>query len=236
MDMMDGYLNAGRGITCDNFFTTLNLADRLLAAGTTVVGTIRGQRREVPTNLRRSRGQELHSSDFVYTPIAGIGHATLVRYVPKRNKNVLLLSTQHQGPDVSNVPGHNRKPEIILHYNRTKGGVDTTDQMVAHFTCQRGTRRWPIKVLMFILDVGALNAYRIWIGAQPDWFPDPVRRRRKFIFELTDALIRPLIQRRLAEPGLKSCVNLLSILIMCFNPFHLKCFVFLCVLVTFDLL
>ena len=34
------------------------------------------------------------------------------------------------------------KPEIILHYNATKDGVDTCNQMCGMYTVQCSTRRW----------------------------------------------------------------------------------------------
>ena len=60
---------------------------------------------------------------------------TLVSYVPKPRKNVVLMSTQHSTGDI--VVEEKNKPEIILFYNQyqTKGGVDTVDWMVKQYIC-----------------------------------------------------------------------------------------------------
>lgn len=56
---------------------------------------------------------------------------TLVSFVPKPNKAVLLLSTKHHDNQVDHKTG---KPMIILDYNKTKGAVDTVDQMCHKYT------------------------------------------------------------------------------------------------------
>lgn len=47
---------------------------------------------------------------------------TLVSYIPKKNKNVVLLSTLHTAADISDRG--NRKPVIILDYSHNEGGMD----------------------------------------------------------------------------------------------------------------
>ena len=62
-------------------------------------------------------------------------------YVPKQRKNVLVLSTMHDTPEIDE--GNRNKPIMIQFYNRTKGGVDTEDQMLDMYGAKVGTRRWP---------------------------------------------------------------------------------------------
>ena len=62
-----------------------------------------------------------------------------------------------------------KKPDIILFYNSTKGGVDTIDQMCRHYTAKPETRRWPMAVFYAMLNIEALNAYVIWTEANPGW-------------------------------------------------------------------
>jgi len=51
-----------------------------------------------------------------------------VPYVPKPNKAVVLISSEHHSDAI--VESNDSKPEIILFYNKTKGSVDAFDQMV----------------------------------------------------------------------------------------------------------
>lgn len=55
----------------------------------------------------------------------------LVSYVPKKGKNVLLLSTKHREPQVEEVA--KKRPQTILDYNRCKGKVDNLDRVSTRF-------------------------------------------------------------------------------------------------------
>ncbi|CAB4056464.1 unnamed protein product [Lepeophtheirus salmonis] len=89
-------------VTCDNFFTCYQLGQQFLKRKITMVE------------------RDVFSSKFVFTPTT-----TLVSYLPKKNKNVVLLSTLHKDGSISDRV--DRKPIIIMDYNRNKGGVDNLD-------------------------------------------------------------------------------------------------------------
>ena len=55
------------------------------------------------------------------------GGITLVSYTPKPNKQVVLLSTMHHSPEENETT---KKPEKMMYYNKTKGGVDSLYQLV----------------------------------------------------------------------------------------------------------
>ena len=55
----------------------------------TTVGTVRKNKTKLPRALLASKGRDIFSSKFAFTPIA-----TLVSYIPKKNKNAVLLSTR----------------------------------------------------------------------------------------------------------------------------------------------
>ncbi|GLV37561.1 hypothetical protein CBL_20373 [Carabus blaptoides fortunei] len=63
---------------------------------------------------------------------------SLVSYVPRKNKAVILLSTLH---DDDAMDPDTRKPQIILDYNVTKGGVDTFNKMCAAYSVSRAPER-----------------------------------------------------------------------------------------------
>ncbi|KAJ8894289.1 hypothetical protein PR048_006904 [Dryococelus australis] len=84
---------------------------------------------------------------------------TIVSYVPKKRKAIVLLSTRYH--DATIHEDEDRKPEIIQHYNVTKGGVDLGD-MSSEYSCVRMTIRWPLRLFMEIIDIAALNTYILW--------------------------------------------------------------------------
>jgi len=71
----------------DNYFTSYGLATDLLALKTTVVGTMRKNKGDLPKELLPNRGRPERSSNFCFD-----GQLTLTGDVPKKNKAVILLS------------------------------------------------------------------------------------------------------------------------------------------------
>ncbi|XP_053271933.1 piggyBac transposable element-derived protein 4-like [Pleuronectes platessa] len=187
LDMTAGL--KGHNITCDNFFTSHGLGQELLKRKLTMVGTVRKNKPQLPPALVSTRGREALSSKFAFTDTH-----SLVSYLPKKNKNVILMSTLHKDAAVSEA--EHRKPQIILDYNRNKGGVDCLDKLTGTYTCKRMTARWPVAVFHNILDVTACNAYVVWTAIDPAWNQGKRFKRRLFLAELGKALVTPLIQRR----------------------------------------
>ncbi|XP_071029739.1 piggyBac transposable element-derived protein 4-like [Oncorhynchus clarkii lewisi] len=196
---------SGRNVTCDNFFTSYDLGQWLLERNLTMVGTVRKNKAELPPALLQSRGRQVLSSRFAFTPTA-----TLVSYLAKRNKNVLLLSTLHTEGHVSDR--RDRKPALILDYNCNKGGVDNLDKVVGTYSCRRMTARWPLVVFHNILDVSSYNAFVIWREIKPDWMPGKRNKRRVFLEQLGKALVKPLIQRWQHLPRTEAASALVKVL------------------------
>lgn len=122
LEMTEGL--QGNTVTCDNFFTSYSLAEELLKRKVALVGTIRKNKPELPPILLQVRQRALFSSIFAFTRTH-----TAVSYIPRRGKNVLLLSTKHREPAVTD--DEKKKPKIIADYNRCKGGVDNLDKVCA---------------------------------------------------------------------------------------------------------
>ena len=58
----------------------------------------------------------------------------LLSYVPKENKNVLMLTTAHDQPIIDD--GWRNKPEAILFYNEQRCGVDFVNSMLKDISSQ----------------------------------------------------------------------------------------------------
>ncbi|CAF0977383.1 unnamed protein product [Didymodactylos carnosus] len=129
------WINKGRSVTADNYFTRAELAEDLLGVQTALAGKIRKNKPEIPRELQPNRQRPENSSIFCFD-----GLLTLVSYVPKKYKAVILLSSMHHETIVSEET--HKKPEIILYYNETKGGVDRMDQMAQTYSCKRKINRW----------------------------------------------------------------------------------------------
>ena len=141
-DLVDHLSGGGRNITTDNFFTSYNLDQELMRQNLTLVGTLRSNHGEIPIEMLPSRHWEKLSSIFGST-----NNTLMVSYVPKRNKSVELLSTMHEKFEIS--PSEQKKPEVILFYNETKGSVDTVDMMARQYSRKRDTCRWLLAIFLW---------------------------------------------------------------------------------------
>ncbi|KRZ10407.1 hypothetical protein T11_986 [Trichinella zimbabwensis] len=92
-------------------------------------------RKEVPLYMRPNQTDALHSSRFLFTK-----DAMLPLYVPKKGRNVTLLSTQHMDDCVDEL--QDWKLRVILEYNACKGGVDAMDKMVREYSCYSSSICW----------------------------------------------------------------------------------------------
>uniref|UniRef100_UPI003AAEECD7 piggyBac transposable element-derived protein 4-like n=1 Tax=Centroberyx gerrardi TaxID=166262 RepID=UPI003AAEECD7 len=187
LDLTEGL--QGNTVTCDNFFTSYALAEELLRRKVALVGTIRKNRPELPPQLLRTKQRAPRSSLFAFTKTH-----TAASYIPKQGKNVLLLSTKHREPAVSDA--EHQKPAIITDYNRCKGGVDNLDKVVGTYSCRRRTCRWPLVLFYNILDVSAYNAFVLWAAVDPSWNQAKTFKRRLFMEELGKTLVSPQVLRR----------------------------------------
>jgi hypothetical protein len=112
------------------------------------------------------------------------------------------MSTQFLDDSVSDES--RKKPSMILEYNRTKGRVDNADKLVREYSCARRTSRWPLRLFMNMLDIGALNAFIIWMLKNKDWNQRKPNRRYRFLLELGKELTNPNILRRASNPMVSS--------------------------------
>ena len=88
-------------------------------------------RREVPSQLKAAKGREIESTKALYDHSNKI---LLLSHVPKRNKNVLMMSSTHSSISITDC---HKKPTVITDYNKHKGGVDTLDENCEEFSCLR---------------------------------------------------------------------------------------------------
>ena len=72
-------LKSGYGITTDNFFTSIPLAQELLKRGLTLTGTLRKNKTEIPAELQPMPARKELSSMFAFN-----GNLTVVSYAPQK--------------------------------------------------------------------------------------------------------------------------------------------------------
>ena len=169
----------GYNICCDNFFTSLPLAEKLQQEKLSLVGTIKKNRRDLSKVMTEPQKGSINSSNFFWHKKSG---AMFVKYQPKPKKTVCLLSTMHSTPDVDTTTAA-KKPCVIGFYNENKVGVDIFDQMARLYSTRSASRRWPFAVWGNILDIAAINACALFIKSTGNYIS-----RRDFTLELIECL------------------------------------------------
>ncbi|UYV79928.1 hypothetical protein LAZ67_18001114 [Cordylochernes scorpioides] len=97
-----------------------------------------------------------------------------------------MLSTLHHDANIDDSTGELKKPEMIMFYNMTKGGVDMMDEMTATYNCARNSRRWPMVIFYSLLNIGAINSQIIHFA---NGNASKVKSRRHFLKTLSLDLI-----------------------------------------------
>lgn len=204
------WLNNGANITMDNFFTSYALGKDLWTNyNTTIVGTIRTNKREIPvpfSSAAQAKQRGKFASVFCFSD-----ECQLTSYTSNTLKNVVLLSTAHQTENIDSN-SRTKKPVVILDYNKFKGGVDTFDQMIRGSTCKRKCNRWPMCLFYNMIDVGAFCAFRLFELCHPSWHPRPSDKRKVFLKELALELITPHLKDRCKLPLKKSTLEAMKLI------------------------
>lgn len=108
---------------------------------------MRKNRKDLLKILLDIKSRAVYTSYFLFTT-----DLTLVSYITKPRKFVILLSSTHHEHEIANE-NEKFKPDIILAYNKTKSGVDVLDKLVREYSCKRNTRRWPLRLFFNLIDI-----------------------------------------------------------------------------------
>ena len=182
------YGRRGRTVTTDNWFTSLPLALSLRNNGLELVGTIR-DKPYIPRELQ-SMPLDIGESVALFNYSAKV---TVVCHRANQHKRVKLISTVHHKPTVI----ENKKTDVQMFYNATKGGVDSFDQMCSTHSCSRKTQRWPLCLFYGMLNIVMVNSYILYSSKTPS-----PKARRHFDIEMAESLCRPWATKRLHDSHL----------------------------------
>ncbi|KAJ8972837.1 hypothetical protein NQ314_000001 [Rhamnusium bicolor] len=118
----------------------------------TVIGTIRKNKRELPVEFSKPVSRPEKSSMFRFR-----NECTPVSYIPKKGKNVLLVSSLPHSDNINNETGDLQKPEMVTEYNKTTGVVDVVDKLVSIYDCAGNTRRRPMVIFYTTLNADVVT-------------------------------------------------------------------------------
>lgn len=136
----------------------MDLARKLLAGQTHLIGTLRKNRRGLPQTVVQAK---LKADEFSAQE-NGEG-ITAMKWKDKRD--LLLLSTKHSVGFRRIIKKRKEKikPKIVVDYNHAKSAVDLSDQMSSYTTPLRKTIKWPKRLAMeLLLNTAVVNSYILY--------------------------------------------------------------------------
>lgn len=68
------------------------------------------------------------------------------------------MSSLHHDDKIDSTTGDQNKPEMITFYNSTKAGVDVVDELCGSYNVSRNSKRWPMTIYYWMLNIAAINA------------------------------------------------------------------------------
>lgn len=147
----------GYCLTMDNFYNSPQLADFLISKKTDVYGTLRLNRKGVPATLKTTKLRKGEITGFQR------GKVTVMKW--KDKKDVSLLSTVHslQMSTVEKRQKQMKKPQAVVDYNDTMGGVDRVDQHLAEYaTPRKRGKKYYKKIFFHLLDLALWNSFVLY--------------------------------------------------------------------------
>lgn len=176
-------VNSNRNITADNWFSSIPLMQILKEKKLTYLGTLKKNKREIPPEFLPNKKREPGSALYGFTK-----DFTMVSFVPKKNKAVILISSSHHS---KSTDAETSKPTMIVDYNHTKGGVDEIDKKCSIYSCSRKTRRWPMSTFYRIMDLAGTNAFVLYQSCR-----GAKLRRGDFLLNLAREMVLPCMKER----------------------------------------
>lgn len=188
-----------RNLTSDNWFTSVELVKKLFDEHKiTYVGTIKKNKRELPPEFSNTRARPEFSSVFGFQK-----DMTIVSYIPKKYRNVNLISSLHHDDRIDPSTAEKCKPDIITYYNHTKGGVDNLDKLSATYNVARNTRRWPMVIFFSMMNMAGVNSQIIFACNNKTYKIE----RRSFLRDIGLSLTKEHLARRSYETNVPRSVR-----------------------------
>lgn len=167
-------------VTFDNFYTSVDLLEKLFEKKIFCTGTIRGHRVGLPSVAREKSKMEKSSSIWLVKD-----HVGYVKW--QDTKQVQVCSTAFMPNDIvqanrTQKTGEKKLvncPKPIAEYTKRMGGVDRFDQKRSVYQIGRKSRRWWLRIFYFLVESCAVNAFILYCKVQKRNFKSQLQFRRR---------------------------------------------------------
>ena len=189
--------NIGHKVFFDNWFSTLDLMQKLKKKGLLAVGTIRPNRLQ-RCPLKATKDLEKEGRGAMDYRTGNNSDIIITKWVD--NKTLHLISNYVSIEPMESIQRwskyEKRKvqvpcPQIVVAYNKAMGGVDLADMLISFYRIPVKTHRWYIKTFWHLVDIAKVNDWLL-CRRHCDQIGIPKRSRMtllNFTKELSEALI-----------------------------------------------
>ena len=191
--LVEDYLDLGHCVVMDSYYSSPERFLYLVKRKTDAVGTVRSNRKSLPTDFRNFKLKRNERITRYY------GKLMALKWLDK--KYVHMLSTYHENNTtiVQKRQTQVEKPTCVHEYNDTMGGVDRVDQLIAPYCIPRQRlRKYYKKIFMVLLDLAILNLYHLY-RIQTQETSHDVKTQLQFRIALARSLLEQNLQDNL--PG-----------------------------------
>lgn len=158
MNISEKLLHQGYTLVMDNFYNSPELFKLLSSSQTNAYGTLRANRKGLPENFSKIKLKKDEAACWVKEGLV------VIKWHDK--KDISLISTCHDvsfQETVNKIGGKKIKPQIVIDYNKTMGGVDRADQQMSTYSLMRQQqKKYYKKIFRHLLDQCLLNAYILY--------------------------------------------------------------------------
>lgn len=160
LKLLKPYLNFGRCLFIDNWYSSVELAEKLNCENTHVVGTLRANRRGNPRDVisKKLKKGELFTQQ---------SNSNIVVMKWRDKRDIYLITTKHTDETIEirrRTGDIIKKPLAVEDYNVGKSFIDRSDQMSSYSSPLKRSIKWYRKVAFDILlsttVVNALSLYK----------------------------------------------------------------------------
>ena len=175
----------------NRYFTSVSLAEWGIDQKFTIVGTMRHDHKGIPKEMKSLKDREEKSTIFAYHNEKNIMMVSQIDKKKSAKKNIICLTTMHDQVKLTNV--RRLKPQVIVMYDHTKGGIDVVDLISCHHSTRMKSKRWPLTAFAFMLDIIRTSSKTIFEDSKKTF------NNFEFTYQLGKALVLPKMRQRLGN-------------------------------------
>jgi len=159
LKLMEPYINLGRCLYVNNWYSSVELAEELLKENTHMVGTLRANRRGNPPDVI---GKKLKKGEL----IAQQSNSNIVVLKWRDKRDIHIITTKHTDETIEIRNRYGRiikKPKAVEDYNMGKTYIDRCDQMASYSSPLKRSLKWYRKIAFdILLSTSVVNALSLF--------------------------------------------------------------------------